>query len=478
MRNRRDTQRQGRRHVGEEIGIRDHVLLLACAVEARRGKRVRQRETIVEHAEAGPHHRLRAPAAPGALGRPRQGKTRSDIAPVVQVRLRLIANSETQREVRARAPLVAREDTNIYLAQRQLCRAGSDAELCGAAAQSAAQAQQRAPVALDGTDRRQKRLARPIEHRLVSRVQHRLQIAASEGKRPRKVLRGQVVIPLVPHAHPEAPGMRAAQHRRVVLKLEVTLRIERLGGWRSAPVECAEHLDLRARAVRGRMVGISVVLKTDVVHGGAGDRGFGHLHRLDVVPGMVAARHHVETADAGIMDISAGGSESRRQSVVGTQRVIHARADLGEALRRGDHGAEGTRGQSLRIECDAVRNRTVVHHVVLCVHREGCPFAERPTAAAFEFVQQKRGLFGGVRIARIPNLGPEIIVDGRVVLVAARLGEDLDPPISQLVVLGRERVLVDADFTNGILGRQIPAAESIDVDRAAVGAGRRPGQSL
>jgi len=93
------------------------------------------------------------------LGRPRQAKTRGHIAPVVQIRLRLVPNSETQRKVRAGTPLVTREYASIHLVQRQLRRAGCDAELSGTAAQRAAQSQQCAPVSLDGADRRQKRLS-------------------------------------------------------------------------------------------------------------------------------------------------------------------------------------------------------------------------------------------------------------------------------------------------------------------------------
>ena len=63
-------------------------------------------------------------------------------------------------------------------------------------------------------------------------------------------------------------------------------------------------------------------------------------------------------------------------------------------------------------------------------------------------------------------------------LVRARLGEDLDAAVAELVVLGRERILVDADLADRLFRRKLAAAESVDEDGAAVGAGRRPGQRL
>src|ERR1017187_3799145 len=62
--------------------------------------------------------------------------------------------------------------------------------------------------------------------------------------------------------------------------------------------------------------------------------------------------------------------------------------------------------------------------------------------------------------------------------IAARLGEDLDAAEAQPVVFGGERVLVDADFADGFLGRKLAAAEAIDINGAAVGSGAGAGERL
>src|SRR5579884_1231867 len=62
--------------------------------------------------------------------------------------------------------------------------------------------------------------------------------------------------------------------------------------------------------------------------------------------------------------------------------------------------------------------------------------------------------------------------------VGSGLGEDLDATVAQLVVLGRERILIDANLADRRLGRNLPAGESIDVDLPAIGADRRTGERL
>ena len=62
--------------------------------------------------------------------------------------------------------------------------------------------------------------------------------------------------------------------------------------------------------------------------------------------------------------------------------------------------------------------------------------------------------------------------------VRARLGQDLDPPITQRIVLRGKRILVDANFADGRFGRQFTASKSVNVDLAAVGSRRRSGKRL
>jgi hypothetical protein len=63
-------------------------------------------------------------------------------------------------------------------------------------------------------------------------------------------------------------------------------------------------------------------------------------------------------------------------------------------------------------------------------------------------------------------------------LVAARLGENLDSAIAQLVILRREGILIDSYFSDRRLGRNLSAGESVYLDLPAVGASRGSGESL
>src|ERR1700752_1266585 len=74
------------------------------------------------------------------------------------------------------------------------------------------------------------------------------------------------------------------------------------------------------------------------------------------------------------------------------------------------------------------------------------------------------------RVPHDPNLP--------VILVGTRLGEDFNPAIAELVVFGREGILVDANFANRRLRRKLAGGKSIDVNLSAIGAGGRSGERL
>ena len=65
-----------------------------------------------------------------------------------------------------------------------------------------------------------------------------------------------------------------------------------------------------------------------------------------------------------------------------------------------------------------------------------------------------------------------------MVLVGAGLREDLDTAIAEFVVLGGERILVDAYFADGGLGRKLAGGESINVNLATVGSRGGSSESL
>src|SRR5256885_5963556 len=64
-------------------------------------------------------------------------------------------------------------------------------------------------------------------------------------------------------------------------------------------------------------------------------------------------------------------------------------------------------------------------------------------------------------------------VERAVIFVGSRLGENLNAAQPQVIEFRREGVLVDANFANRFLGRQLSAAESVDKNGAPAGADRK-----
>src|SRR6185312_482775 len=81
------------------------------------------------------------------------------------------------------------------------------------------------------------------------------------------------------------------------------------------------------------------------------------------------------------------------------------------------------------------------------------------------------------RVGGVERFGVALGAERAVELVGAGLGEDLDAAVTELVVLRRERVLVDADFADRRLGRKLAAGEAVDVNLSAVGACGWAGES-
>jgi hypothetical protein len=66
------------------------------------------------------------------------------------------------------------------------------------------------------------------------------------------------------------------------------------------------------------------------------------------------------------------------------------------------------------------------------------------------------------RVAGIEHGIAVVEEDAAVQIICARLGQDFDAPETKLVVLRGEGILIDANFTDGILGRQRTASESFN----------------
>jgi hypothetical protein len=190
-------------------------------------------------------------------------------------------------------------------------------------------------------------------------------------------------------------------------------------------------------------------------------------------------RHQIEAPHSGMLDIRVRKGIADRKSVDWCQLVINARAHSNPALRNPEHlRIRINDRERIRVQSCPVDDRAIVNGGAIDGKKKRRNPAQRTLQAAAIFLQQERRFLRCVRIPGIPDIIAEVVVAGTVEFIRARLGENLDSSQAQLVILGRNRVLVDSDFANRILGGKLTAAESIDKDGIAARPCRRPGQRL
>ena len=89
-----------------------------------------------------------------------------------------------------------------------------------------------------------------------------------------------------------------------------------------------------------------------------------------------------------------------------------------------------------------------------------------------------RGFAGHKRVQRVERGVVPVGHDHSMQMVRTWLGQYLDAAVTQFVVFRRERILVDSYFADGRFRRQLSARKSVDIDLAAIRAGRRFGQRI
>src|SRR6185436_13873691 len=75
-------------------------------------------------------------------------------------------------------------------------------------------------------------------------------------------------------------------------------------------------------------------------------------------------------------------------------------------------------------------------------------------------------------VAGVQRVVAELRVRVAAPVARVRLGDDLDLGPAGVVVVGRERVRAQADLADLVTRRQAAAAEAVDLERGAVGAGQ------
>src|SRR5215469_10954369 len=233
------------------------------------------------------------------------------------------------------------------------------------------------------------------------------------------------------------------------------------------------------------MVGFALKLEAGLVDDlGRDNLRIAELNRLFRLIQVVGIGEQREGAQTGIVFAVVGDLVARRQGVVGRELHIHSGAEIGPGARIRDRFRYprdgGVRGQGIRelSRIDRRDGRKVVDVAPRRVDKEGCLLRERPAQVPVENFRVVAGLYRNIRVLRVENRIAVVEEKLPVELVAARLGEDFDAPISQLVILRRKRILVDANLANCRLRRQLPAGKSVNVNLPAIGPGRRTRQRL
>ena len=179
---------------------------------------------------------------------------------------------------------------------------------------------------------------------------------------------------------------------------------------------------------------------------------------------MNSAVEKVKIATTLILNIIAGETITQSERIILAELIIDARADAQAILGRFEDRIEGIFGQRIGIERESVDDVSVMDVSRLDLQEKRRFLAERAAQVSAVFAQQEWRFLLRVRIPGIQDVVAEIEMGGAMKLVGAGLGQNLDSSVAEFVEFWRERVLIDADFANGIFGRKRSAGETIDID--------------
>src|SRR5690348_5958339 len=137
------------------------------------------------------------------------------------------------------------------------------------------------------------------------------------------------------------------------------------------------------------------------------------------------------------------------QGIAWAKLKIESWAETGAGPRVRQRFCE-MRGKKIGIENGRIDSGKFIDVAARRVDKERCLLVDRSAEIAIE----KIGVVTRFRsedegITRIQDRVAVIEKELSVIFLAARLGKDLNASITKFVVLGREGVLVDANFANG-----------------------------
>jgi hypothetical protein len=105
--------------------------------------------------------------------------------------------------------------------------------------------------------------------------------------------------------------------------------------------------------------------------------------------------------------------------VIGAELEIGARAQNGTVLRGHEETVERADGERLLVQGYAVDDGPVVDPFLLPAKVKGSAPGQRPANVALQFIQMERRLARGVRVARIPEVVGEIVLEQPTEFVGA-----------------------------------------------------------
>src|ERR1051326_2558424 len=216
---------------GEEIRIRNHVLLLHYPVIARGGERVGEGEAIVKNAGTGAQNFLRFRRFGGRSRRPGQRQARREVSPIMNVALRFVSQPEIQGKPGVDPPVIACEQADIKLASGDLWIAGAEGELGSASTQSSDLGRratelleyQSTAISFDRSNRRKGRIIRQVAAGWINH-RRRQRVTAAKRECAAEILRRDVCDLVLSHSSAEPQEMLAVSNRSVVLQFKTVLR--------------------------------------------------------------------------------------------------------------------------------------------------------------------------------------------------------------------------------------------------------------
>ena len=280
-------------------------------------------------------------------------------------------------------------------------------------------------------------------------------------------------------AHAKFYGVSAVDPLRVILQFVVVGGVIHVLLIVAAAGEGRGNYDGGKRAGSNLAFAVADILEVNVVHdGGAENLGVAYLESVFGGENVERLRGKREAGQSVVLLIVTKILIADAERIVFAELVIDARAEIGACARLGDGSAEG-RGLKIGIENLRVDYGDVVDVAILAADEERRFLADGTADIAVEEsgVVARLGA-AGKRIFGIERGIVALQLRAAVPLVGSRLGENFDAAVAELVVFGRKRILIDADFADRGFWRELAGGEAINIYLAAVRTGGRARESL